>query len=188
MDTLDTKSYIATACIRKPHGVRGEMRLKSYSGEFAHLKALKTILVRSPQGRERQLEIEGFRMAFGEALIKCVGIDTPEEARLLNGWDLIVPRDQAAPLGTDEFYIADLIGLDVKNTEGTILAKLSMVFETMATDTIELTLIDTGKKILVPFVEEYVRDPDFESNTIIIEACAKGRGLSYEVYDTYSFS
>jgi 16S rRNA processing protein RimM len=101
-----------------PKGVRGDLKLQSYSGESEHFRKLKEAVLVGPdpatgQVRRLKLKIERLQANGGDITIAFAGYPSPETARALTGLEIVVPRAEAAPLGANEWYVADLVGLSL---------------------------------------------------------------------------
>lgn len=142
---------LAVARITGAHGLRGEVRIESLSGEHQHLFRLSRAFLDSI-GEWRELSIRG----GGNRLIADIaGVDSAEAAAELRGTLLLVPRDQAAPLGADEYYIADLIGMDVLFRHRR-RASVTGVWDSGADTMLELSLLSGGVRH-VPLNRRFVR-------------------------------
>ncbi len=158
------KQVLATGIVRAPHGVKGFVRVKPYSDDFKHFFSLKEVTLQR-EGKSRKVEIEQVQNHSGELLVKFKGIDSPEDARFISGWDILVPRQQASRLGKGEVYIADLPGMklvyeneEVGEVVSTIEGAQALLLEVLALD---------GKKYLVPYMKGiFVSDVDLENGTI----------------------
>lgn len=158
------KQVLATGIVRAPHGVKGFVRVKPYSDDFKHFFSLKEVTLQR-EGKIRKVEIEQVQNHSGELLVKFKGIDSPEDARFISGWDILVPRQQASKLGKGEVYIADLPGMklvyeneEVGEVVSTIEGAQALLLEVLALD---------GKKYLVPYMKGiFVSDVDLENGTI----------------------
>jgi 16S rRNA processing protein RimM len=158
------KQVLATGIVRAPHGVKGFVRVKPYSDDFKHFFSLKEVTLQR-EGKSRKVEIEQVQNHSGELLVKFKGIDSPEDARFISGWDILVPRQQASKLGKGEVYIADLPGMklvyeneEVGEVVSTIEGAQALLLEVLALD---------GKKYLVPYMKGiFVSDVDLEKGTI----------------------
>ncbi len=158
------KQVLATGIVRAPHGVKGFVRVKPYSDDFKHFFSLKEVTLQR-EGKSRKVEIEQVQNHSGELLVKFKGIDSPEDARFISGWDILVPRQQASKLGKGEVYIADLPGMklvyeneEVGEVVSTIEGAQALLLEVLALD---------GKKYLVPYMKGiFVSDVDLENGTI----------------------
>lgn len=95
--------------IRGSHGVEGNMKVESTSGEFEHFYSMKEVTLRDGKtGDSKLCKVESVDEGAGTLYLKLVGIDTPEDVRKLNGWQIVVPRKYAKKLGKNEWYIEDL--------------------------------------------------------------------------------
>ncbi len=158
---------LAIGVLGKTFGVRGELRVRSYSGEQEHFSRLTEVTLRREE-RERTFRISGLRSASPELLISFEGVETPEEAQRLVGWEIVVPREQASPLREGEFYIGDLCQCRMIK-EGNVLGVVRAVVEGPASDLLEV-VDNEGKTWLVPFMEQYVGEVDTEAKTIELKA------------------
>ena len=106
-----TERFVA-GLLGGPFGLEGFIKLRTFSGETAHLFGLRSVCLRLLDG-ERIYEVEKITGSGGRALVKFRGVDSPEAAGLLRGAALLVDREDAAPLGENEFYVEDLRGIRV---------------------------------------------------------------------------
>ena len=98
---------IAVGVIASTHGVNGELKVRSFSGEAGHLVGLREVILR--KGAVEKTATFLHVRPHGQAVIVQVpGLETPEKARALVGWEIWVPMALAAPLARDEYYAADL--------------------------------------------------------------------------------
>lgn len=150
--------YLATGVIKAPHGIHGFLKLHSFSEEFSHLAVLGEVLLRK-DGKEKRCLLESLKSSGKEILVKFAGVDSPEEARAFNGWEVWVPREAAAPLEEGEFYVADLSSCTllcgnevVGSVVGVIDGPQALLLEVEATA--------DGKRYLVPFMSQYIGTVD----------------------------
>ena len=95
--------------IRGPHGIKGNIKVESASGEFDHFYEMKEVTLRNGKtGDSKVFKIESIDEGAATLYMKLEGLETPEEVRKYNGWELIVPRKYAKKLEKDEWYIEDL--------------------------------------------------------------------------------
>ncbi len=104
------KQVLTTGIIRSTHGIKGFLKVRPYAEDFSHFFKLKEVTVQK-FSRQKSLVIEKVQNFNGELLIKFEGIDNPEDAKLLSGWEILVPREQASKLGKNKIYTADLLGM-----------------------------------------------------------------------------
>ena len=119
-------------------------------------------------GREYiELEIENVKYFKQYAILKFKGINNINDIEKYKGRSLYVTRDQAIPLDEDEYYIADLIGLDVYLENGEKFGVLKDVMETGAND-VYIVKTGEGKEVLIPAIHECILDVDIEENRMEI--------------------
>jgi 16S rRNA processing protein RimM len=152
--------------IGAPHGVRGEVRLRSFTAEPEAIAAYG--LLETEDGRI--LEIESMRPAKDHFVAAISGIRDRDAAEQLANLKLYVPRERLPKLAeTDEFYHADLIGLAVVNKAGEQLGTVLAIHNFGAGDLLEVRLAAGGKTELVPFNELNVPTVDIAAGRIVIE-------------------
>jgi 16S rRNA processing protein RimM len=160
---LSTTGRFTTALVGPPFGLQGFVRVHSLSGELEHLLGLRRVTLRRGD-REQLREVEAAEAVFPSLLMKFRGIDSPEAAKALKGMEILVDREEAAPLRQGEYYIEDLKGVEVyAGTE--VLGEISAILEGGGGNLAELRL--TGGEIrLVPFRDEFFGDIDIEGRRV----------------------
>lgn len=174
---------LAAARLGAPRGVSGFLKLHSYSGEYTHLSNLKEALLAAPpetsggaasgsRARTRLLlKVRAFEASGSGAQIAFEGYDSPETARELTGLELLVPRSKASRLRENEWYIADLVGLEVR-VDGERAGVVRSVLEGGADPLLEVAVdSDAGeggapRSALVPFRKEFVGEVEIESGRL----------------------
>ena len=168
---------LVIAVLQAPYGLKGELKVRSLSGENEHILALagQSITLRqavSGKSAPAQLAriVESARVVEPHLLIKFKGLDTPEDARKLTGCEILVAREQAAPLGSDEYYIGELIGCSLLR-DGTVIGTVLSVWETGAHDMLEVKLTDSSAEagfrvVQVPFRSPFIGQVDQTARTI----------------------
>jgi len=153
---------IATGLIRSSHGVRGFLKVFTYSGEHQHLMELKEVTVKHGS-REKIFSVEEVKPFQDGALIKLQGIDSPEEGRIYSNWEIWVERSDAAKLSAGEYYYADLCGSDVV-CGGEVVARVVSVGATAASELLEVA--NERGTFFIPFVDEFIGEVSVEEKTI----------------------
>lgn len=163
-----TDRFIA-GVVGPPFGLKGFVKIKSLSGETAHLLILKEVLLRQQDGEKRWVVEESAPTGTppSSLLMKFRGIDTPEAARSLRGGEIILDRAHAAPLGEGEFYVEDLKGLAVLSESGERIGEIAGILEGGGGELVELRL-PSGETRLVPFRNEFFGDIDLPGGRIIL--------------------
>lgn len=159
------RQVLSTGVIRSPHGVKGFVKVHPYSDDFDHFFSLKEVTVQRGD-KTRRLEVEKVQEHSDELLMKFRGIDSPEEARFLSGWDILVPREQASKLAEGEVYTADLQGMKLvyDNEE---VAEVVSVLDGAQSVLLEVKTSRNDKLHLVPYMKGvFVDDVDVENGTM----------------------
>lgn len=166
---LPDKNFLVTGKIRTSHGIKGYMKVLSYSGDKDHFSGLERITLKCGD-REFGKKIEDIKFSNKDILIKLEGINTPEEAKQYSNCEILIPRDKASKCGEGEFYTADLNGCALVK-DGHLYGTVISVITNSSADLLEVESPDHtskgGKKIfLVPFRKEFVGKVDLGKKEI----------------------
>lgn len=151
--------WIMVGAFGAPHGVKGAVRLKSFTDVAGAIFGFADLR----DGADGELvSIKKERTSKDGFVVRVDGIDSPEDAKALKGVSLWVHRDVLAPADDDEFYLADLIGLEARDAAGIRIGQVNAVENFGAEDLIELVLDapikGLGRFAFVPFRTELVPD------------------------------
>jgi 16S rRNA processing protein RimM len=149
-----------------PFGLEGYIKVRSLSGETDHIARLRQVTLRR-DGKERLFDVEGSEEKGDTLFIKFKGIDTPEAAKSLTGAEIVTGRENAVPLGPDEYYIGDLQGLTVAAEDGEILGQVTDILKGGGGELVEIRL-PGGELRLVPFRKEFFGDVSPEEGRIVL--------------------
>ena len=163
----DPEELIPVGKIIDTHGVRGQLKLYSYSGNGDSLAAAEIVTLTSPTGQTREFPLTSFKDAGNRFLIRLGDLDDINQALPLVGSELCLRRKQFPELEADEYYWSDLIGLTVVTTSGISLGKVADIFETGSNDV--YVVRGTGREYLIPAIAEVVTSVDLAKATITIE-------------------
>ncbi|WP_019170848.1 ribosome maturation factor RimM [Pseudaminobacter salicylatoxidans] len=161
---------IQMAVIGAPHGVRGELRVKTFTGDPLALGDYGPLF--SKDGRA--FEVIDIRPAKTVVVVRFKGVNGRDAAEALNGTELFIDRSALPDDGEeDEFYHADLIGLAVKDETGAAVGKVTAVQNFGGGDILEIS--HAGRKgVLVPFTETAVPEIDIKAGFLRIDTVAAG--------------
>ena len=150
-----------------PWGVRGETRVKSFTGDPLAIGAYGPL---TDAARSRPFVFDSLRLLKGDMLAARVsGVATREAAAALNGVEIFACRDQLPQPDADEFYYDDLIGLEALTVSGERLGRVVSLMNYGAGDILEIAPADGGDTVLIPFAKAVAREIDFEAGRIVIE-------------------
>jgi 16S rRNA processing protein RimM len=160
---------IVIGTVRTAWGVKGWVKLMSFSGEWDHFADLQTVVLRPKSGRStREYRVEDFRMHNGGGMMKLAGVDSPEVGKSLAGSEILVTQDHAAPLREGEWYLKDLIGLSLVGPDGKSFGQIVGVIEA-ADDLLEIERPD-HRRFMVPFRTEFVGEPNLQDGVLVLNA------------------
>lgn len=161
------EDYFRVGIIANTHGIKGEVKVYPTTDDVNRFKDLKEVILDT--GKEKlNLEIQSVKFFKNMAILKFKGIDDINDVEKYKGKDLIVTRENAVPLEEDEFFIADLIDLDVVDDTGKKLGVLYDVLQTGANDVYVVKNQETGKEILLPGIDECILDINPEEGKITV--------------------
>ncbi len=156
--------------ITTTHGVRGEVKVFPTTDDPMRFKKLKQVILDT--GKEQiELEVAGARFFKNLVILKFKGIDNINDVEQYRQKSLYVTRENAVPLGENEYFIADLIGLKVVSDEGEELGTLSDVLQTGANDVYVVSKENTPD-LLIPAIRDCIRQVDIESGTMQVHLLA----------------
>ncbi|MDH4412118.1 MAG: ribosome maturation factor RimM [Rhizobium sp.] len=162
---------ILMAVIGAAQGLRGEVRVKTFTEDPLGLGDYGVLYAADG----RKFEILEIRDGKTVAIVRFRGVNDRNAAEVLNGTELFVDRD-ALPdddLDEDEFYYADLEGLEVYDAENNHYGAVTAVYDFGAGDLLELK--GPGKRpVLIPFSEAAVLEIDLEGGRLLVDPIAAG--------------
>lgn len=161
-----TAPLICVGALAGAHGVRGDVRLKSFCAVPEDIARYGPFTTEDGGGSFTLTLSKPIKNGFAA---RVTGITSREAAEALKGTRLYVPRDRLPDLPDDEFYHSDLIGLEVVDTGGQVLGKISAVHDHGAGDLLDVILKDRGGSVMVPFLQEIVPTVDLAAGRVIVD-------------------
>lgn len=158
---------ICIGAIAGAFGVKGELRLKSFTATPEDIATYGP--VSTEDGKQTFTITLSGQSTKGALIARLSGVGTKEQADALRGVRLFVDRDRLPTLPDDEYYHADLIGLEVFDTGGTLLGKVKSVQNHGASDLLEIHGPDLKSTVLLPFTIEAVPTVDLASGRIVAD-------------------
>lgn len=160
------EQLLQVGVISSTHGVRGEVKVFPTTDDVKRFKKLKKVILDT--GKEQlPLEIEGVKFFKQFVILKFRGIDNINDIEKYKEKRLLVDREHAVKLKKDEYFIADMIGMDVFTEDGELFGALKDVMETGANDVYIIEMSD-GKEVLVPAIKQCILDVDIENRKMVI--------------------
>lgn len=180
------EEYFQVGIIASTHGLKGEVKVFPTTDDVKRFRGLKEVILdphrtrtvnsgnavtsglEKAGGADRMvLEIESVRFFRQFAILKFRGLDRIEDVEKYRSCPLLVPRSNAVRLKKDEYFVADLMGLTVKDEDGTRIGVLKDVLETGAND-VYVIAMDDGRELLLPAIRQCVLEVNVEAGYIRI--------------------
>jgi 16S rRNA processing protein RimM len=152
--------------IERPFGVRGEVKVRSLSDVPGRLDHLKQVQVLEPTGQMVDRIVTHVRRAGSTYIMGIAGVTTPEEARMLRGGLIQVPRRPEATLPADVYFECDLIGITVENERGDEVGVLETILE--IPDNHVFVVRKGTKEVLIPAAKSFVTSVDLVRHRMIV--------------------
>lgn len=157
---------ICIGAIAGAFGIAGEVRLKSFCSQPEDIASYGPLY--SEDGT-RQFRVTLTRPVAGGYGARIAGVTTREEAEALRGTSLFIDRTRLPSLPDDEFYHADLIGLEAVDTGGEPLGKVTAIHNHGAGDIIEISSTRHKSALLLPFTKLIVPNVDLAAGRLIVD-------------------
>lgn len=146
------------------HGIKGEVKIKSYT-DFADERFAPGQTLRLDLGkRSIELEVESHRVHKNMDLVKFVGLDNINDVEKYR--DAIVYANQDDDLEEGEYYYSDIIGCTVEDEQGNHLGKIVHILEMPTQDILEIE--DDNGTFMVPYVDAFVVEEDIENGRMVL--------------------
>ncbi|MFK7864944.1 MAG: ribosome maturation factor RimM [Pseudohongiellaceae bacterium] len=154
----DSPRSVVLGKLGKAHGIKGWLRVISFTSPAENLLEYHSFDAHR-NGKHEKVEIDGYKQQAGGFIAHVKGVDTPEAARLLTGYELNVLVSELPVLEQDDIYWYQLEGLKVENQHQQNLGSVARLLETGANDVIVVqataSSID-GRERLIPFIRESI--------------------------------
>ena len=160
------EQLLQVGVITQTHGIRGEVKVFPTTDDAGRFRELKEVVLDT--GKEMlHMEIEHVKIFKQFVIVKFRGIDNINEVERFRRCSLLVARENAVPLEEVEYYIADMIGLEVETEDGEKFGVLKDVIETGANDVYVVDSISHGE-VLIPAIKDCILHVDIEAGKMTV--------------------
>jgi 16S rRNA processing protein RimM len=158
--------FLTVGEVVRPHGIRGEIKVQILTDFPDRFQLLEEVYIGNEGAEPHPYLLERCRYHQGFAILKLRGCNDRTAAEMLRGQLVQIPVELAMPLGEDEYYAFQLLGLAVQTTSGEYLGSVTEVLDTGAND----VYVVQGPKgeVLLPAIDGVIRDIDLETRCITI--------------------
>ena len=166
------EDVLQVGIIASTHGIRGEDKVFPTTDDAKRFRRLKQVLLDT--GKEKiPLQIEQVKFFKNMVILKFTGLDTIDDVVKYRQKSLYVERKDAVKLQKDEYFIADLIDIEVFTEEGARLGRLADVITTGANDVYVVRQVqddgrETGKENLIPAIRQCILDVNIEEKKMTV--------------------
>ena len=152
--------------IERPFGVRGEFKVRSLSDVPGRLDHLTQVQILEQTGQMLDRTVTHVRRAGSVYIMGLVGMTTPEEAGMLRGGLIQVPRRPEATLAADVYFECDLIGMTVENERGDEVGIIEAILE--IPDNRVFVVRKGTEEVLIPAAKNFVTSVDLARRRMIV--------------------
>jgi 16S rRNA processing protein RimM len=161
----DNASRILVGRFGAPHGVRGEIRVKSFTGEPMALARYRGL---TDADGKRAFRIESARFVKDDMIVvRIEGVRDRDAAQALTNTDIHMPREALPPPDEEEFYVADLVGMRAETADGALFGRIADVLNYGAGDILEIAT-EAGETRLVPFTRACAPHVDMAGGRVVV--------------------
>ena len=158
-----TEPDVIIGTIVAPFGIKGEVKIRVDTDFPERYDDLKEVWLHPKSGDGWNGVIKSLRHQQGAVLIKFAGCDTRSQAEELRGVELRIDRSELMELEGDEFYVHDLIGIDVYTVDGEHVGEITEVLYGTAND------VYVTPRGMIPAVKQFVKEVDIANRKMIID-------------------
>lgn len=164
--TGQDKERICLGVISGVHGIKGEVKIKSFTQDPADIADFGSL--EDEQGA-RTFEVTSARAVKGNIVVaKLKGVSGRNQAEALKGTKLFIAKDLLPDADEGEWYYADLVGLKAVGEDGSTFGHIVTVQNFGAGDLLEIELADSKKTVFLRFTQETVPEVDIKGGKIIV--------------------
>ena len=146
-----------------PFGIKGEVKVRIETDFPERFESLTEVWVKPRTGQGRMRRVEHTRFHQDGALVKFEGCSDRSCAEELRGAQLRIDRAQLRVLEPGQFYVHDIVGLDVYTTDGEYLGQITEVLKGVAND------VYVTPRAMIPAIKQVVREIDLAARKMVVE-------------------
>jgi len=159
------EDLLQVGVITSTHGLNGEVKVFPTTDDIERFKNLKNVLLDTGEN-QIELEIENVKFFKQFAILKFKDYNHINEVEKYKSKPLLVTRENAVPLEEGEFFIADLIGINVIDENNNEIGTLTEVIQTGANDV--YVVKKEGKEILLPAIKQCILNTDLKAQKMTV--------------------
>lgn len=165
---MNEGDLISLGVIVSVHGLKGCVKVKTYSGKADNLSADSFLLIKKSTGDWLKLKIKKVQSQKENFIVSFYGIESIEEALPLEKAIIFKERCDLVETEEDEYYFVDLLGCSVYSLQGDYLGKINEIIETGASPVISVKL--NKRELLLPFIKDVIKEVNIVEKRLIVDA------------------
>jgi 16S rRNA processing protein RimM len=162
----DKKEPVLLGKVVATHGIKGQLRVAVYSGEFETMLSLGSLMLKGPDDRLETFQVAASTVHGKKLIVALKEYENINQVLHLVGRELYAFREQLPELSEGEFYWCDLLGLKVKTVSGEILGFLTDIITTGSNDV--YVVKDHKREYLIPALEDVVLDINLDDGIMTV--------------------
>lgn len=163
-------NFLSVGKVANTHGVRGELKIFPFTDfpEVRFAKGKELLFISPEDGTQLKVKVVSSREQKTVFVVKLEGFDNINQVEKYKGWDVKVPKEEAVEAEDNAYYFHEIIGCTVTTDEGEELGVISDILTPGAND-VWVVKRKGGKELLIPFIEDIVKDVNIAEKTVKIE-------------------
>jgi len=158
--------FVCIGKVLRPVGVEGAIKIQNYSDVADRFDNLEDIFIGPTTDLAIPYAVESVEYRGNNIVLQLIDHESIEAVKHLQGLFCYMPKSAQEPLGEDEYYVDDLLGLDIQNTDNKIIGVVKDIIQSPANDV--LVIDNGGNEVLLPMVGEFIQKVDIAAGVIII--------------------
>ena len=170
MENLKQGPYLLLGRVARPFGIKGEVRVHPYNPFSDTFSFLKSLFLKSADGKIQEFKIEHVRTHQDCFLVLLDGVNDRDKAEAIRDFEVLAKKDQLPKAKPGEYYWFQLLGLKVRSEEGKELGQVIAMEQTnpyLDGNDILVIQADCGE-VMVPFTKKNVKKVDLDAGEIVI--------------------
>jgi 16S rRNA processing protein RimM len=163
---MAAEALIPLGHLVRPHGLRGELRMRPYNPETTALESGAVVFLRR-DGERQERRLTAVRRHKNVVLLTFEGCDDIDAAQKLVGCEVCLSPERLAPLAPGEVYHYELVGMRVRTVDGDDLGTVAEVMAVSSNDV--LVVRDDTREHLIPLIADVVKDIDVAARCVLID-------------------
>lgn len=149
--------------VAAPFGIKGEVKIVVLTDFPERFDSGRKAFLILKDGSRKEMEIQQRKDQNGGVVVKFFGVETRNDAEAIRNADVVIDQNDLAELGEGEYYVFEIMGLEVVTSSGKVVGKVDEVLQGGAND---VYVTDTG--VCIPVIESVIENIDIKNKKIVI--------------------